>query len=127
VNEFNFYGVKRFYQIQNFSTQTIRAWHAHKDEGKYVFVSEGSAIVAAVKLDDYDQPSKDLEPNRYILSDKSPNILFIPPGYANGFRPLEDSTSIIFFSTKSLSESHEDDFRFPANYWGNDIWEVENR
>ena len=127
ANEFNFYGVKRFYQVKNFSTSTIRAFHGHLNEGKYIFVSKGSAIIAAVKLDNVESPSKNVEINRYILSDKNPQILFIPPKYANGFRPLERDTRIIFFSTSTLEESQGDDYRFPADYWGMEIWEVENR
>ncbi|MFX0022002.1 MAG: NAD-dependent epimerase/dehydratase family protein [Candidatus Hermodarchaeota archaeon] len=127
ANDFNFYGVKRFYQVQNFNTSTIRAFHGHLNEAKYVFVSKGSAIVAAVELDDLKNPSKNQKVNRFILSDRNPQILFIPPKFANGFKPLENDTRIIFFSTSSLEESKGDDFRFPADYWGNEIWEVENR
>jgi nucleoside-diphosphate-sugar epimerase/dTDP-4-dehydrorhamnose 3,5-epimerase-like enzyme len=127
ANEFNFYGVKRFYQVSNFSTDTIRAFHGHRNEAKYVYVAKGSAIVAAVELDKVDSPSKKLPIHRYVLSDKNPKILFIPPKHANGFRPLEKDTQIIFFSTSSLEESKDDDYRYPADYWGNAIWEVENR
>ncbi|MFX1498784.1 MAG: NAD-dependent epimerase/dehydratase family protein [Promethearchaeota archaeon] len=127
ANDFNFYGVKRFYQVQNFNSSTIRAFHGHMNEAKYVYVPKGSAIVAAVKLDDNKSPSKHQEVNRYILSDRRPQILFIPPKYANGFKPLEEDTRIIFFSTSTLEESKGDDFRFPADYWGAQVWEVENR
>jgi len=127
ANDFNFYGVKRFYQVQNFSTSTIRAFHGHLREAKYVYVAKGSAIVAAVELDDIKSPSKNKKVNRFILSDKKPQVLFIPPKYANGFRPLEEDTRILFFSTSSLEESKGDDYRFPVDYWGKDVWEVENR
>ncbi|MFX0039516.1 MAG: NAD-dependent epimerase/dehydratase family protein [Promethearchaeota archaeon] len=127
ANEFNFYGVKRFYQVQNFNSSTIRAFHGHLNEAKYVYVSKGSAIVAVVKLDNVEKPSKTQKVNRFILSDRSPQVLFIPPRHANGFKPLENDTRIIFFSTSSLEESKGDDYRFPADYWGKGIWEVENR
>ena len=52
INEFNFEGVKRFYQVENFNTHTIRAFHGHMKEGKYVYVVSGSAIVCAVKMSD---------------------------------------------------------------------------
>jgi len=127
ANDFNFYGVKRFYQVQNFSTSTIRAFHGHLKEAKYVYVAKGSAIVAAVELDDVKSPSKNKKVNRFILSDKKPQVLFIPPKYANGFRPLEEDTRILFFSTSSLEESKGDDYRFPVDYWGKEVWEIENR
>jgi dTDP-4-dehydrorhamnose reductase/dTDP-4-dehydrorhamnose 3,5-epimerase-like enzyme len=127
VNDYNFYGVKRFYQVKNFSTNTIRAFHGHLREAKYVYVAEGSAIVAAVKLDNVEDPSKKEKVHRYVLSDKKPQVLFIPPKYANGFRPLEENTRILFFSTASLEESKGDDYRYPVDYWGQEIWDVENR
>ncbi|MFX1386349.1 MAG: dTDP-4-dehydrorhamnose 3,5-epimerase family protein, partial [Promethearchaeota archaeon] len=127
ANDFNFYGVKRFYQVQNFNTSTIRAFHGHMNEAKYVYIPKGSAIVAAVELDDIKSPSKNQKVNRFILSDKNPQVLFIPPRYANGFKPLEEDTRIVFFSTSSLEESKGDDYRFPVDYWGKEVWEVENR
>jgi len=127
ANDFNFYGIKRFYQVQNFSTSTIRAFHGHLKEAKFIYVAKGSAIVAAVKLDNVESPSKHQKVERFILSDRNPQILFIPPKHANGFRPLEDDTRILFFSTSSLEESKGDDYRFPIDYWGDDIWDVENR
>jgi len=127
ANEFNFYGVKRFYQVQNFSKSTIRAFHGHLREAKYVYVPKGSAIFAVVEINDVESPMKNQHVHRFILSDKNPQVLFIPPRHANGFRPLERDTRIIFFSTSTLEESKGDDYRYPADYWGNEIWEVENR
>jgi len=34
---------------------------------------------------------------------------------------------VIFFSTADINETQGDDYRFPYNYWGSEIWEVENR
>lgn len=127
VNDFNFKDVKRFYQVENFSLSTIRAFHGHKKEGKYVYVVKGAAIICTVKINDFDKPSKKLKIKRFVLSDKSPKILFIPPGHANGFRSLEKDTSLIFFSTSTLKRSEKDDYRFPYDYWGKDIWKIINR
>lgn len=127
VNEFNFVGVKRFYQVENFSTETIRAWHGHLNEGKYVYVPRGSAIVAAVPLSNVKKPNKKAIVSRFVLSALKPSILFIPAGFANGFKALEANTSLCFFSTSTLEESKGDDYRFPHNYWGEAVWETEHR
>jgi len=126
VNDFDFKGVKRFYMVENFSTDTIRAFHGHRKESKYAFVTAGSALLVAVEIDDFAKPSKDSKVHRFILSAKKPSILYIPPGYANGFKVLEKDTKIIFFSTLSLEESKKDDYRFPYDYWGKEIWEIKN-
>ncbi|MDD5638848.1 MAG: dTDP-4-dehydrorhamnose 3,5-epimerase family protein [Candidatus Pacebacteria bacterium] len=127
VNDFNFSDIKRFYVVENFSQDVIRAFHGHLKEGKYAFVVSGSAIVAAVEMDNTIKPNKSNEVYRFILSSRKPNILYIPAGYANGFRAIEKNTKIIFFSTSSLEESKGDDYRFPYDYWGKEIWQVENR
>ena len=97
TNDFHFEGVKRFYQVENYRRGFIRAWHGHEREGKYVWVSCGSALVGAVPLcaekGDLSQVKK------FVLSDKTPGILWIPEGHYNGFMSLEENTRIIFFST----------------------------
>ena len=52
-NDFDMSKIKRFYHISNFKTPFVRAWHGHKFEDKYILVSKGAALVAAVKIDDW--------------------------------------------------------------------------
>lgn len=125
VNDFAFAGVKRFYTVKNHLQGFVRAWHGHQRESKYVTVLEGSALVGAVKVDDWASPSKDLPVSKYVLSAKKPKVLFIPAGYANGFMSLTQDARLVFFSTSSIAESMGDDIRFQARYW--DIWQVEER
>lgn len=125
VNEFNFEGVKRFYIISNHKAGFVRAWHAHKHEAKYVTAVSGEAIIGAVKIDDWEKPSEDLPVERYVISSKKPQVLYIPPGYANGFMSLTSDLKLIFFSTSTLQESAGDDIRYDARYW--DIWDVVER
>ena len=107
VNEFNFDNVKRFYQVENHERGFIRAWHGHKKEGKYVYVAHGSAWIGVIYMEDTDKIDK------VVLSDKSPKILWIPPGKYNGFQTLEENTTILFFSTTTIEESKGDDYRLP--------------
>lgn len=125
VNDFNFGGVKRFYAVKNHKQGFVRAWHAHQRESKYIMVLEGATIVGAVKIDNWENPSKDLKVHRFILSANNPAVLFIPAGYANGFMSLTPDTHLLFFSTSSLTESQGDDIRYDARYW--DIWQVVER
>jgi dTDP-4-dehydrorhamnose 3,5-epimerase len=118
VNDFNFDGVKRFYQVENHRCGFIRAWHGHKKEGKYVYVSSGSALIGTVNMETE-------EIKKFVLSDKLPKILWIPPGYYNGFKSLEQNTKILFFSTSTIEESIGDDIRQEYNKWN--IWEEDYR
>jgi dTDP-4-dehydrorhamnose 3,5-epimerase len=125
VNAFDFEGVKRFYVVANHRQGFVRAWHAHRREAKYVTVIAGSAVVAAVQIDDWENPSREAPVQRFVLTAEKPSVLFIPPGYANGFMSLTQDARLVFFSTSSVEESKGDDIRFDARHW--DVWTVEER
>lgn len=125
VNEFNFDQVKRFYVIKNHAQGFIRAWHGHKQEAKYFTVTKGSFLVACVGIDDWDTPSKDLKIHRYVLSEHTPSVLYIPAGYANGSMNLSSDAALTVFSTSTVEASLKDDFRYPSRFWN--PWEVEER
>src|SRR5438132_65815 len=125
VNDFDFAGVKRFYTVRNHRQGFVRAWHAHRREAKYVTVVSGAALVAAVRIDDWERPSRSLPASRLVLSAVQPMVLCIPPGYANGFMSLTEDARVMFFSTATLDESAGDDFRWDSRYW--DVWSVADR
>ena len=125
VNGFDFKGVKRFYLVQNHTAGFIRAWHAHKREGKYVSVLRGAAIVGAVSVPDVEHPHPKANVSRFILSASKPAVVAIPPGYANGAMTLTNDSIVVYFSTSTLQESARDDFRYDARFW--DAWSVEER
>ena len=122
VNQFNMELVKRFYVVSNHKQGFIRAWHAHKIESKYVFIVNGTALISTVEIDDWENPSSDLIVDKFVLTAKKPSILYIPSGYANGFKTLSTDTKIIFFSTSTLEDSINDDYRFDAYKWN--PWEI---
>jgi dTDP-4-dehydrorhamnose 3,5-epimerase len=117
VNGFSLKDVNRFYVLSNESPDTIRAWQGHKKETKCFYALEGSFIIAAVQLDDFEQPSHELKPLKFMMEAKEPKILIIPQGYANGIRALTKNNKLLIFSNLPLQESREDTFRFPSNLW----------
>jgi dTDP-4-dehydrorhamnose 3,5-epimerase len=117
VNDFHFENVKRFYSITHPNTSTIRAWQGHKLETKYFYVTKGSFLINWIKIDNWQQPSKDLKINTHTLSDNQSEILIIPPGHVNGFKALAPYSTMIVFSDMSLEESKEDDYRFDLAYF----------
>lgn len=125
VNDFTFDGVKRFYTMMNHRSGFVRAWHAHKDEEQYITVVSGVALIGVVKLDNFDRPSPDLRPQKYVLSASKPAILYLPVGHAIGIKTLKDDTIVICYSTKTIEESKEDDYRFPMKYWN--CWGIRER
>jgi dTDP-4-dehydrorhamnose 3,5-epimerase-like enzyme len=125
VNAFDLASIRRFYVVSNHAQGTVRAWHGHQKEAKYVVALKGSALVAAVQLDDWERPSQSAEMHKFVLSEHKMAALFIPSGFANGFMSLTPDTQLMWFSTTTLEDSAADDFRYPSDYW--DIWKVGER
>jgi dTDP-4-dehydrorhamnose 3,5-epimerase-like enzyme len=98
VNGFNFDSIKRFYTITHPDTSIIRAWQGHKIETKHFFVTKGTFLICWVTIDNWDFPSKELKVNRQILKEKTPQVLTIAPGNANGLKAMEPGSQIIIFS-----------------------------
>lgn len=117
VNDFRFEKVKRFYLIKHPDTSFIRAWQGHQFEKKYFYPISGSFVVAWVKIDNFDNPSRDLIPEYHILSAKNSEIISIPKGYANGLKALESNSEILIFSDMDLEESVNEKIRFPSDWW----------
>lgn len=117
VNDFSFNDVKRFYFIKHPNTEFVRAWQAHQFEKKYFYPISGSFVVAWVKIDDFENPSKDLIPEYHILSVANSEIISVPKGYANGLKALETNSEVMIFSDMELEESVNEKIRFPAHWW----------
>lgn len=117
VNDFDFDGVKRFYAITHPDTKIIRAWQGHKLETKYFYVAAGAFRISWVKIDIWEQPSRDLEIHNKELNDSESEILVIGPGHATAIKALMPDSTLVIFSDKSLEESKADDYRFGTNYW----------
>lgn len=117
VNDFDFKNIKRFYHIKNHKNNTIRAWHAHKYESKYFYVSSGKFLLGSVNLENH-------QVEKYFLNYEDPKIVCIPKNHANGFMNLTTNSTIIVFSDKTLKESLNDDIRYSFDKWN--IWSIEN-
>lgn len=127
INDFNFSGIKRFYQVENHTVNFIRAWHGHEKEAKYVYVVKGVAIIHALPITNITNTNIDTSKiYKAVLTSNNPKILYIPPGFVNGFKTLQPDTILQFFSNASLEESLKDDIRFDSSILL-DIWKEKYR
>ena len=117
VNDFSFKDIERFYIISNSDTHPLRAWQGHKLDAKNFYCLSGSFRIHYVKIDNWENPSKDLAIETVILKVSESKMLHIPAGYANAIESLEPDSKLISFSTLPLSNVSEDDVRYDANYW----------
>ncbi|OXB20763.1 hypothetical protein B0A80_17705 [Flavobacterium tructae] len=120
VNEFTFRDIERFYIISNSTENPIRAWQGHKLDIKNFYCLSGSFKIHFIKIDNWDNPSKDLVIETVIVSEFDSKIVHIPAGYANAIESLEEGSKLISFSTLPLSNVNEDDIRYPSDYWSID-------
>jgi dTDP-4-dehydrorhamnose 3,5-epimerase len=116
-NNFNFKEIVRFYEISPKSTSVVRAWQAHKKESKWFYCTKGAFIVKLIKLNSFDNPDSQLKISSYILTSDKAEILFIPGGYANGFKSICEDSKLMVFSNFDMISSREDDFRFKWDQW----------
>ena len=140
-NDCDMTAIKRFYMLENHREGFVRAWHGHIKEAKWVVCVSGVAVECAAKLipnivkrtvpvpgsyNDYMVLDEDTEyslddPDRYILHPNG-DVLYIPPGYANGHKNLVPNTRLIHFSNLAYEDTEGDDIRFDANIHGG-VWE----
>lgn len=118
-NDLDMKDVKRFYIIEHPNTSIVRAWQGHQKEQKWFFVISGSFEVKLVQPDNWDTPSQNLKPDEFILRVEDNCVLHIPEGWANGFRALKPGSKMMVFSSFSLEESSNDNYRFDKAMWYN--------
>lgn len=117
ANDFDLTPAVRLYRITHPDTSVVRAWQGHKKESKWFHCLEGTFLIKLIKIDDWGNPSLDLNIETFELKGSQSQVLHVPPGYASGFKALEKNSSIMVFSDFTVEESTNDDFRFEKNYW----------
>jgi dTDP-4-dehydrorhamnose 3,5-epimerase-like enzyme len=116
---YEFPGVKRIYVVGNFSENIVRGFHKHNEEWKGYFVVSGAAKFQVV--------DKGGRLKAYILSEKNPSVLVVPPKYSHGWVSLRKNTVVIGISDKTLEESLQDDLREDPFMFGSEIWSTKSR
>ena len=117
VNDLDMSEISRFYIIRQDDPSIIRAWHAHQTEKKWFYVIRGAFTAAFVRVDDWENPSKNLMPKVFHLSADQSQVLCIPEGYANGFKAEVPDSSLLVFSNKRYPECLSDSWRYPSEFW----------
>jgi len=59
TNELDLNKAVRTYKVTNKQIKTVRAWHGHKLEEKWIIVEEGEFLVCAVEIDNFQNPNKE--------------------------------------------------------------------
>jgi|SRR5690606_22646632 len=119
VNDFDMKEVKRFYIIKNSDIDLVRGWRAHKIEKRWFYVLSGTFLLSVVKIDDWQNPSRDLVVEDIILNSTDNRVLYLPNGYGTAFKALEQDSEVLVFADHSLDHAQYDDFTYDLSYFKN--------
>src|SRR6056297_2729569 len=100
-NQFDMSSVKRIYFTTHFNTDVIRAWQGHSIESRWFLCVKGSFLIKLVAIDDWENPSNDLKVQEYKLSEYNQEVLYVPSGFANGFKALDEHSKLMVLSDYS--------------------------
>lgn len=117
VNCFDMKNIKRFYIIRNSDLDLVRGWRAHKIEERWFYTLSGSFIVSLVKIDNWHQPSKELEIEEIILNSVDNRLIHVPCGYGTAFQAIEEGSEILVFADHYLDHAQYDDYTYELDYF----------
>lgn len=115
-NDFDASTVKRMYVIENVNTDIIRGWQGHKMEQRWFSAIKGSFKIQLIKIDHWDQPSKNLEKLTFVVNAEKLDVLHVPKGYVCSIQSLEEGSKLLIMADYRLNEII-DEFRFPLDYF----------
>ena len=81
------------YIVGDHARNIIRAFHVHRILWDWFFISNGSAKFALID-GRKDSPTYN-ETNTFVLTERKPQLLVVPPGVYHGWMSLEDDTQMI--------------------------------
>ena len=117
-NDFDASEVKRIYLIENKDITVVRAWQGHKIEQRWFTAVLGVFRIQLIKIDNWEQPSKTLIVESYILNSDSLNFLHIPAGYVSSIQSISSSSKLLVLADYFLDDNN-DEYRYEINYFSN--------
>ena len=115
-NDFDASKIKRIYTIENDSTDVIRGWQGHKIEQRWFASMIGSFEISVIVIDDFENPSKDLTIQKYLLQDDVLTYLHIPSGCITAIQAKEENSKLLVLADFGLDEI-SDEYRYSLDYF----------
>lgn len=112
------------YLVGNTSRGVIRAFHKHEVLWDWFFISHGSAKFA-LRDDRPDSPTYE-EMATFVITERNPSLLVIPPGVFHGWMSLEDDTQMISTASEVYNRENPDEVRVPPDSFDY-RWDVQGR
>ena len=115
-NSFDATGVKRIYLIENLSTEIKRGWTGHAIEKRWFSATKGKFLLQVIKIDNWQNPSKNIKPLEFILSEEKLDVLLVPPGFVTTINSITDNAKLLVMADYLLGDTN-DEYRFNQNYF----------
>ncbi len=115
-NDFDASEIKRIYVIENATTDIIRGWQGHKVEQRYFSVINGSFKIQLIEIDNWDNPSKNIEKLTFTINSEKLEVLHVPQGYVSSIQALERGSKLLIMADYYLRENN-DEYRFNIDYF----------
>ncbi|MBI5117408.1 dTDP-4-dehydrorhamnose 3,5-epimerase family protein [Candidatus Poribacteria bacterium] len=112
------------YLVGNMGRGTIRAFHKHQALWDWFFISHGSAKFA-LRDDRTDSPTYE-QMETFVITQRNPSLLVVPPGVFHGWMSLEDDTQMISTASEVYNREKPDEVRVAPDSFGYK-WEVAGR
>ncbi|MCS4301634.1 MULTISPECIES: WxcM-like domain-containing protein [unclassified Chryseobacterium] len=115
-NDFDASVVKRIYIIENANINFVRGWQGHAIEQRWFSCIKGSFRIAVVEVDDFNNPSQDLDVQYYELTPETLDFLHIKAGCITAIKAEEEGSKLLVLANYGLGEI-KDEYRFPLNHF----------
>lgn len=115
-NEFDAVEVKRIYFIENHSLDFLRGWQGHQIEQRWFLCVTGAFEIKVIKIDNWDNLSKDLQALAFQLNADNSDVLHVPNGYITSIQALDENSKLMAMSDYLLGEV-KDEYRFDIQYF----------
>lgn len=115
-NDFNASLIKRIYIIENNDIQFVRGWQGHQVEQRWFSVISGSFKVQLIQIDNWENPTKELEVYTFVIDAKKLNVLHVPRGYVSSIQSLENRSKLLVMADHLLGEI-KDEYRYDIDYF----------
>ena len=81
---------------------------------------KGSFTIKLIEVDDWNNPSKNLQQYAFTLDEKKMDILHVPKGLISSIQSLETGSKLLVMADY-LSGEIKDEYRYDAGYFENKI------
>jgi len=119
--------IKQVYIVGSPLRGTVRAWHKHEKLWDAFCIVKGRARFYCCKRRD---DGTFTEPMEFILSDKCPSVLIVPPGYFHSWESLSDDCILLSIASECYNRENPDEERIPYDaleeQFG-DLWRIKFR